>query len=296
MTYLKNALLFVFMLINAPCYADTNNIVLPLNFDSGNSAPYGMASTVVNIQGKKIPLLFDLGASKDFIVLKPAALKKIKVHFTGKKTCSMSVSGKFCLRDFIIPKMVIGNLVLKNVPGAFADHMWGGNPVKKHRGAFQFGVIGMKFLEKFDGVLIDYSKATAILSKSCQLPSQYSREKWISIPFKIHGGVEIDANINGHPAKLILDTGAVPSVIGNKNTFGSKIKNCYSYLPYPSPCKMIVTKTFSINSYPLKNTWFSLAPIPSAAHFTGLLGDNFFRNNVVYIDFKHRKILIMKNA
>ncbi|HLB56070.1 MAG TPA: retropepsin-like aspartic protease [Coxiellaceae bacterium] len=293
---IKKLLLLIMLMLTIKCYANSNDTTLHLNFNSGNAAPYGMASTVVTINGHKLPLLFDLGASKDSIVLFPAALKKIKVHFRGNETCStfgISFSGKSCLQNFILAKLIIGHFVLHNVPGQFTKQIWGGNAPKKNRNAFKYGVIGMKFLEKY-GVLIDYSKSLVILSKNNKMPRSYAHKKWITVPFKIAGGIMTVARINNHnPVKFIWDTGSIPSIINNKNLFGSTIKNCHAYLPYSVNCKSIITKSFSIDGKKLPNTWFMVESIPLAAPFTGLVGDNFFRNNVVYVDFKKHRISIL---
>ena len=51
---------------------------LPLKFDTGNPAPYGLASTVITIQGKKLPIIFDTGAKKYELALTNNALKNIR--------------------------------------------------------------------------------------------------------------------------------------------------------------------------------------------------------------------------
>lgn len=46
---------------------DLKQTKLPLQFNTGNPAPYGMPSAVITIQSKKIPLIFDTGAQKLFL-------------------------------------------------------------------------------------------------------------------------------------------------------------------------------------------------------------------------------------
>jgi predicted aspartyl protease len=288
----KYVTLIVLLFLTTISYAGSNEIVLPLQFNSGNPAPYGMASTTVTINGKKIPLLFDLGASKEYIVLRPAALKKLKVHFTGKKTCSNTLTGKICLPNFVINQLELEGSYFYNLPGQSAKSIWGGGVPKENAGAFKYGLMGMKFLSQFN-LLIDYSHHKLILIKNNENPIGYHLGKWITIPFVLDGGIMTEAKINNYSAKLIWDTGAVPSIIRSSDTFGSTPKQCSKKLPYEkNNCILIKTKTFSVAGKALPNTWFMLENLPKNIPFSGLVGDNFFRNNIVFINFKNKTLAI----
>ena len=278
-------------------FAQANETTLPLSFNSGNPSPYGMASTAVTINGKKIALLVDLGASKEFFAVTPKAIKGIKVHFTGNKICGKSLTGKACYPDIIIAKFKIGQFTIHNIHAALINKLWGGNSPKKIPGAFQYGVIGMKFLSQYN-VLFDYPHAKLILAKHNYFPRAYRSYDWIKIPFALDGGVMTTTQINNHaPVKLIWDTGAVPSIINSNNTFGSTPTHCPHDLPYPICQKkllkpLLYTKQFSVDGKKLPNTWFKLEKLPSFVPFTGLVGDNYFRNNLIFVNFKNKTIWI----
>jgi len=278
-------------------FAKTNETTVPLLFNSGNASPYGMASTSVEINGKKLPLLVDLGASKEFLSLTTKALQGNKVHFTGNKTCGKSLTGKTCYPDIIISEFKISQFTLHNVHAELIDKLWGGHTPKKMPGAFQYGIIGLKFLSQY-GVLFDYPHSKLILTKDNHMPYEYQHNNWTTIPFVLQGGITTTTKINDNtPVKLVWDTGAVPSIINSNNTFRSARSNCPGYLPYPS-ChkkpysKLIYTKQFSVDQKQLPNTWFMLEKLPSSVPFTGLVGDNYFRNNLIFIDFKNKTISV----
>ena len=44
----------------------------------------------------------------------------------------------------------------------------------------------------------------------------------------------------------------------------------------------------------IPNTWYKVMKIPSQAPFDGLMGSNFYRNNLVYFDFGSHKIHVKK--
>lgn len=285
------------LFFNVIAFAQLEQTTLPLSFDSGNPAPYGMASTPVKINGKQIPLLVDLGASKEFLALTDHAVKGIHIKYTKTKTCGTSVAGKKCYPDIIISEFKIGQFTLHNVHAVLIHQLWGGNTPKKMPGAFQYGVIGMKFLSHYNA-LFDYAHSKLILTRSNRIPSAYPSNDWITIPFIIKDGVMTMSQINGHkPIKLIWDTGAIPSIVNLNNTFGIELKKCPQYFPYlechQKPYKkLIYIQQFSVGNKKIPNTWFMLEKLPSFVPFTGLVGDNYFRKNLVFIDFKNKTISI----
>ena len=115
---------------------DTQTI-LPLEFNTGNAAPSGFATTTVTIQDKTLPLVLDMGAMPSGISLTRAALQGIKVQYTGQQKCFKMVDGKHCQAQFIIPEVQIGSFRVKNVQGMVMPPLTGkgfvetGNPVRR---------------------------------------------------------------------------------------------------------------------------------------------------------------------
>jgi hypothetical protein len=267
---------------------------LPLLFNTGNPEPYGLPSAIIEIQGKIIPIIFDSGASKSEITLSEYALKNLKVNFTGNQVCTTALDGRHCEEEFIIPEVKIGTFVLKNVKGTLMSELWGGDdksfiPTEASRN----GVIGYDLLEKFN-VLLDYPHQQAILFQKGIRPTQYDFSQWIALPFTDQLYTKV--LINGKKMTLGWDTGSVPSIIKASAVLNLAKSACERDTPYGrnKSCNRIVTETFETfpDKSKLPETWFRVRNIPAEAPFDGLMGSNFFMDNLVYFDFDNHKILI----
>lgn len=269
--------------------------ILPLKFDTGNPAPYGMASTVVNIEGKSFPIIVDTGAKKYGLALTKEALQNIHVQFTGKMICSNSTTGKHCEKEFIIPEARLGEFTIKNVHGILVTHLWGGNYNDgfKVTEASRNGLMGYALLSKFN-ILLDYKNSKLILIKPGNTPTQYNLTKWTVIPFDNH--LHTKLNINGKLLTFSWDTGALPSIISRKAATAFKQTKCLKDSPYKEPMdncfRVETTSVTTINNKVISNTWLSVTDIPDAAPFDGLIGSNFYADNLVYFDFDNHKIYI----
>lgn len=270
----------------------TIQTVLPLRFDSGNQAPYGLPSTVITIQGKKLPILFDTGASKAELVLSQEALKNINVKFTKKKICFKAFDGKHCQKEFIIPEIKLGAFVVKNVKGTLMTKLWGGHeenfiPTEASRN----GVLGFGLLSKFN-VLLDYPNAKVLLIKPGNQPSDYKIKRWVHFPFV--GYLNTNLKINGKIINVSWDTGAVPSVIRKSIASDFKSTPCPGNAPYARKnCLSVETTSFTTDKdEELPNTWFKIVDMPSYAPFDALIGDNFYKENLVYFDFNKHCIYV----
>src|SRR3990167_11100753 len=111
--------------INVAAFAANNTqTILPLEFNTGNSSQNGLTSTVIDIQGHKIPLIFDTGDKKSGISLSQYALHGINVKFTGKEICSRTMDGQMCRKEFILPEVKLGSIAIKNVTGTVMGKFW----------------------------------------------------------------------------------------------------------------------------------------------------------------------------
>jgi hypothetical protein len=61
---IKLILLLFLSCLNIAWSSELTQTTLPLEFNTGNPAPYGMASTVITIEGKTFPIIVDTGAKK----------------------------------------------------------------------------------------------------------------------------------------------------------------------------------------------------------------------------------------
>lgn len=299
MNFIQKIILCLLSLFIANIFAqniENKETTLPLQFNTGNAAPYGGPSTTITIQNKKIPILFDTGAKKSELVLSEYALQGIKVEYTGKEVCFKAMDGKHCEKEFIIPKVQMGDFVMENVKGTVMPKLWGGHDdFFQETEASRNGVIGLALLSKFN-VLLDYPNSKAILIKSGNQPSHYDIQNWIAIPYK--NQLLTKLMLNGKLVTLTWDTGAIPSDI--KLSTAQKLQQipCPKDSPYKQvgKCSRVATNSLmTLDGKRLPNTWFEVQDMPSFVPFDGLVGSNFYANNLVYFDFDKHIIYVKPN-
>ena len=272
--------------------AITTQTTLPLEFNTGNPSPFGMPSTTIEIDGKKIPLILDTGALHIGLALSERALKGIEVKYTGKTSCFKAYDGEHCQKEFIVPKVKIGDFYVENVHGIVMKKLWGGRDKNfKETPASLNGVIGLALLSQFN-LLLDYKHSKAILVKFGYEPFQYYVDKWI--PIQSTQNLTTHLKINDKSVILLWDTGANPSNIRKETVHDFKKIPCSHNRRYDSEsCLRVEIKSFTTDSNKkLPPTWFLIMKIPSYAPFDGLVGSNFYRNNLVYFDFLNHYIYV----
>ncbi|RUQ92505.1 aspartyl protease family protein [Legionella septentrionalis] len=296
-SFLRNIVIafLTYIVFHGALYAEIKEAVLPLKFNTGNEI-HGLPSCDIEIQGKKIPVILDTGASKYELALSRYALKNINVVYHPKKECSKTISAEFCAETFIIPELKIGPFFLHNIKGIVMSKLWGGNDANfKHTEASKNGVLGLRLLSRY-GLLLDYANSQAILTQANIPPKDYDIMSWIKIPFIFQGGILTTAKINGEIKKLIWDTGANPSIIRATNLISKASRLCPRDAYYnESGCSLIKTQLFSINKEIIPNNWFMLSSLDKSIPFDGFVGSNYYEKNVLFFDFNNKFIYIQKN-
>ena len=274
--------------------ADETEIILPLHFDKGS--PLNSFPTVtIQIQNKKLPLVFDTGALHVSLALSKSVLNGLQVGYTSHKFCGYSFSERMCMEEFIVPEVKLDNFVMKGVRGGEMPYLWG----KKSPGfddteAAKNGVIGLGLLNQF-GLLIDYSKHIVILTPDYHLPTEYEGNNWMIVPFENPGFT--DLYINSSRYKFGWDTGAIPSIIRLLPEIKDQAEPCPPDKAYNvNDCHYLNVNSLALEdgqSFP--QTWFLLTKFPNYFKFDGLFGANFFEKHVVFFNFSHHEILISEN-
>lgn len=286
----------LFIAYNQISFAESDHTELPLKFNSGNPAPYGLPSTEISIQGKTIPVLLDTGAwGKAEVALSKRALRNVHVNFTNEQECYEAVDGSHCERIFIIPELKVGEFTLKNVKGTLMKKLWGSDNTFRETEASLNGVIGHKLLTHFN-VLLDYANNKVIFYRLDAKPAKYDLTKWTSIPF--HDNLQSDLKVNGKSLKISWDTAAAPSIIKSSATdyFKLKASPCPSNLPSylcSRHSQRVNTDIFATHTGKnLPQTWFLVSNLPPEAPFDALMGSNFFEKNLVFFNFQQNKVYV----
>ncbi|MEM9242984.1 MAG: aspartyl protease family protein [Pseudomonadota bacterium] len=291
-TLYKYSILLLTLLWLQPSFAVSPiQSVLPIQLNTGNPSPYGVPSTDIYIQGKKIPVIFDTGTETAGVMLTKQALKTIKVNFTGKHICMSTATGdKQCYPEFIIPKLKLGDFILNNVKGLEQDNMKKfvkGHSIK-YTAALKDGTIGYSIISQFN-VLIDYRHRQITLYSKNSYPIEYTFSHWLHLPFDHLYSVTY---INHKASIIFWDTGTSPSIIAKDAVGNITPEKCLSVFNHPD-CQRFIPKMFTtMRGIPLPNTWFNIVNLPFKRYTDATIGTNFYLENEVFIDFGKNMIYI----
>jgi len=218
--------------------------------------------------------------------------QNIKVQYTGKEICSKTMDGKYCEKEFIIPEVKLGSFTAYNVKGVVMPKLWGGNDEGFIPStASNNGLMGFSLLKQFN-ILLDYPHAQMLLIKPQSKVEGYNMVQWTSIPFTDHLNTQL--KVNDKLLTFSWDTGSNVSIIKKNIAQDFPQKACPAGRRYSTKdCVRIETVSFATaDNKVLQNTWFRTENIPSYAPFDGLIGSNFYEQNLVYFDFDNHKIFV----
>lgn len=170
--------------------------------------------------------------------------------------------------------------------------LWGGhNEGFIPSEASRDGVIGLKFLEKFN-VLLDFPKNKVILFQQGHKPG-FDLSKWTAIAFT--GNLRTQLVVNGKSMIFLWDTGSIPSVMKATSAKDFSLVLCPSNTPCAKlpNCQRTITQQFTNSAgQALPESWFLVEDIPSYAPFDGLIGSNFYTHHQVYLGFGQHTIYV----
>ena len=270
-------------------FAQSLEVTWDLTFDNG----YNLPSVIMDFQDKKIPFILDTG-SKSALHLPMALINKIpnKTENSEKLKFNDLTGDIKEVRSFIVDKLKLGSFIFNNVQ-VLEYKSWGlfissdlnkSNPEKKGIDA-EKSVIGLGLFK--DYVLnINYPENKITISDDIKISDDLNKN-WFSIPFYLNNyGLVINLFDGIRNYEMILDTGAAVSIIKEK-----------SLSPF--------SKKLTIPKYNFRYTALEMADVdsvkveaiiidslPDVFEPDGILGSNFFRENIVKIDFKNKQMWI----
>lgn len=295
---MKRSIVFtICFLLTSISFASVNKTVLPLSFGSGFKKPNVSLAIPVKIGKKTIPLIFDMGASSNFII-SADALKGIKFHDTGKKSRGVSPLGVFVDKQIRLPLIKIGDFTLHNVEGEMTTKKWAGEKYWKFKNfkipALKNGVIGLSIWKRFN-VLVDFKGHRVTLYKKGVYPN-VDFTKWIKIPFQTkYDFIGTNSIIDGIKVRLTWDTAHIPSQIKPFAALKSKSHSCSKEFNLMADnLKCFKSTNFITSNKKLPNTTFLFKDLglPKFVPIDGFVGTNYFFKNEVFFDFKNNVMYI----
>ena len=270
-------------------FAQSAEITWDLFFDN----IYNLPSIIMDFQGEEIPLILDTG-SKEALHLPIALINKIPNKTeNSEKVRSIDLSGNIKeVRSFIVDRLELDSFIFNNIQ-VLEYKSWGlfissdltrSNPDKEEIDA-ENSVIGLGLFKDYV-LTINYPENKITISDSINISDDLNKN-WISIPFYLNrNGLVINMFDGLNNYEMILDTGATVSIIKEESLspFSSKFFEPEDNFRYIS-LEMTDVASDKIKAIIIDS-------LPDEFESDGIIGFNFFRKNIVKIDFRNKQMWI----
>jgi hypothetical protein len=245
----------------------------------------------VTIQDHVFKLMLDI-ADFSAISLNSGAMDSLRTAAKGPPMTYRDLDGRvYSARRFSIPELELDSLRLLNVPG-----------MENKAGPSDFdGTIGRAFLENFN-LLIDYSHGEIQLFDRAARPEYLEQSQWRSSPLDENGRLKIRFGFLGNEYDIGIDTGNNVTHIVKDSPLGRDMIHALGYGGFTRitnrrtggevlQCRIDNARICGHEIGAM--TVVMAAGRPYAGN--GYPGFDFFRNNLVFIDFQALRIW-MKRA
>lgn len=272
---------------------------LPIDFIPYTNQP----RTEVVIEGKKYPLMIDLGSSSR-LTLRTEILNNIQKSFL-RTTKRFDIKGnEYVLPVYLLRNLNIKNMALKNIEAidegndflAKGAVLYDASGISKDEAAQDKpGRIGRKlFTDVRANLFLDFHRSLVFVC--CHLTDRkkdgYLMTKFVWVPFELDEAtgivVRIDTDLG--VKKFLLDTGSTKSAL--KSTVAQGV-NCEEWRPgfysYHSSKFLFGEKDFGGIDLLLVEMGSVLESID------GIIGMDFLKNHTAYIDFQNKRLYLGKS-
>jgi len=263
--------------------------------------------------GDELEFLFDTGASETLIDRRVAAESFLPKQ--GEFDIA-AANGMVTTRTSMLKRLEVGKLIVNDLPARIIDL----NSQSKHLGRQIAGIIGTNLIGKFF-TTIDYAKPSVTFG---DLEASVRPPNAVPLNFAMNASPFITASLNGKDSQvLLMDTGAafnhLPYSVAKK--YSSADPAAMKHFTegtgldgVPVRLGMLTLDSVLVNGFSVKKVTFTYPqqerpPVDSAtarAKTTtrsgffqgtnlGILGNPFWQNFIVSIDWKYQRLLIQNN-
>ncbi len=252
--------------------------------------------TKVEIQGKEYLLEIDLG-SKFQISLNKDILENLKKHSCGSLKSRDVKGNAYEVAAYRLERIKIGDLTFKNVIATEVNEnfvknttLWIDSENTQPRAKRTVGKIGRALLENLN-ILIDIQQHSMLILGKDVTSTAHKFDKLNKVPFEIgRTGVILKTNTDFGEKKMSLDTGSTISFIRACPSEQDWAQNYQYGLPY------LRTLKFEIGNTDFGGMDLYLLDITSELNeIDGILGMDFLKNHVIYLDF-HKKLAYVADS
>jgi len=278
--------------------------------------PFDYSAKEIVIKGRinstdELDFLLDTGASETIIDRGIAAQQLLA---RGNPYQVAGVAGYVNTQSSIVKRLEIGNLILNDVQARILDLSGQSRTLGKRIA----GIIGTNVISKFV-MVVDYSKPALIIG---DIDNYQRPAKAASVPFAQKQAPFVKVNFNGHDDQVLLvDTGAafnhIPTSVAQKYLSGDPanlrhVTEGTGLDGRPVKLGKVVIDSVSIGSLPVRKVSFTYPWRPdmvgrekSSSGSTrsgffqdsnlGILGNPFWENFIVTVDYKYQRLLLQPN-
>ena len=245
----------------------------------------GLPVVQVKLGSIKADFLLDTGGAVAITVPQPLIVPSAGVTQLPETTKTTDASGavhevnRIKVKDAYIGDARVGEL------DGLVNYSWGLTLDKSapEPDVIKKGIVGLKAFER-KGVVFDLGRGKLIVLEPNEVPEMPG--KWSSAPLKVdRRGAVVTMSLNGKDAELVLDSAATMTVmkrgaaalIGPNNVCKGKPADA-------GVCGPTTFRGAGLGDGTLKRVDFmvvTMGPLP----FDGMLGIDFFKSHVVYLDF-----------
>lgn len=259
------------------------------------------------------------GTEDNFLVDTGASETLIDRHIAARQYLAkqgevevVSASGMVTVQTTTIARLKLGKLIANNVEARIVDLA----QQSKHLGRHIAGIIGMNLIGKFV-LTIDYGKPALTFVAAGTLPANERAPSAVSVPLAVDQAPLVNAMLNGKEnITFLLDTGAAantlpPSAAKNLSGEGSTIGQTTEGEGLDGkPLKLAplvvdtvklgtlvahkIAFTFPVGDASRSNTDSSPAGFFQRSN-SGILGNPFWQNFIVTINWKNKELLLAPN-
>jgi predicted aspartyl protease len=249
------------------------------------------ATTIIN--GRRTALMIDTGSPRTLI--DRGTIRQLGLSV---KNTNVPVGGVWGWKPehygvTQIASLMMGNCTFLDVPITVADE----SHINRVRGPHLDGLFGAHEMTKF-GVIIDCARQMIYVNPkgpaaaaTQKLATFLGRRGFVRIPMHWDQGhhLEIDAGINGHPAQLIVDTGASTTLLADQVAHASAVSFLRLKLSVRDTTEGIIpinigrVQELTLGSLRIPNAEVVVALIAKEAG-AGLLGEEYLSWNFGIVD------------
>jgi hypothetical protein len=266
----------VFAMVFAPCVS-AQRASVPLRIHNG------FPIFTAKIDGKSVPLVFDLGGDF-YLTLSQSALSGLNATPLSKTYEFSDAKGNILQSPmFMVRRIEIGKAVFTDVVG----HVDTSHPTYKAQTDGREGMIGAPFLQKYKVVLDYVHREMTLIPGESAVPGGDACVG-TEVPFlpEWQGSAVTKATTDAGELTMVWDTGAPLSLIrkGRVQESGLKAENAI--------LNSAKFELAGVNFGPLKLRVFDYV---EPAGTDGFIGYTFFERNVVCIDFPRNRLFITRS-